>query len=1450
MSLLFQACQGPAEVTGAGQTSVTTNFPNATLSTVLPQDGWKKLGDDLDISLLFPLPINVTNSPYIEAQIGNSTRRFYYYSGDGTTHLIFRYTVTAADLDTNGITFASSIELNGGSLTYAPSVSLTADVPTDLSIPPSMIRVDGIVPYLSQVTAPTGGNYASNQLLKYYLAFSEKVTVTGVPSFNVNLTSGTVAAGYRSGSGTKTLQFAYLLQPADSDVDGFTSGTVLSLNSLAGKTITDEAGNSVSAVTYATSSTNILINVTQPIITMVTPPVGPVTYTVGQPVSFVVTFSQAVNVTGNPALPINLNTGTVLASYVSGTGTTALTFTYTVQTNHVDNDGINLVSPLQLNAGTIKNLAGTQNAALIYTVPSTSDLEVDAATGPFVVSTFVPTNGMYLETDDLDFTVNFSSVVNANVGTGVIRLPVIVGSTTAYADLLSGSGTSALVFRYTPTTSHEDLDGITLSGPIELTGTAYIQDAAFKPAILSYLPPSTTGILVDGTSPAITSITTTSSGTLTEGEHLYVTAQFSEVVSISGPAPTMDITVGATNYTINYYSGDGTKDITFRYTIQAGDADLNGVDIISITGTLLDLRSHAAPLTFGATVVSGFIIDAIESSVSGISAPANGTYIIGQDLNFVVTWSEPTYLTGSPRLVLWSGFTPLYATYVAAGSTTTSSIFRYKVKAGDDAPLGISTTGFDLNGGAINDASGNAANILMALPNLSLVLLDGIVPFVTSITPPASGTYGVGETLTFTINWSENVVATATTYLKLTIGSTPVVAILNVAAGNVTTYSYDILAGQLDTDGINMQSAIFLNALDSVKDIPGNNAYLQLNQEDITGGLTGVLVDGIAPTISAVIPPANKTYLLNENVDFQVVWSEPITIDTAVPRIPIIVGTTQKYATLVPGTYPTTTSTFRYTVEFDVSDANGIHIGGPGDLGNTTSFIDLNGAMIYDAGTNAAAVSFATPTLTGVIIDGITAVIDPITPLPSYSSQALPYRIGQTFWFRLRWNKVVNVDTGGGIPSVNVVIGSTTYQAAYWFGSGTTDLYFRYTVLSGQLDTDGIDLIGPVNLNGGKIEFDYGLPVASAYNANVNFPSMNISSTKVDGVRPTVSSITSTNVTTPARPDNLRPGEILEYTLVYNEVVTVAGSPMLVLTVGSTVVPATYFGGSGTNTLYFRYTVPASNEHSDLDGISVSTSMFNFGDQISDAAGNLYQWAVPAFSEKDYVYYSNILARYRILGNDYTSSTCSGIYQCVNRMIDITGNGNDLIPASGATGPVLINTFGGNSSLAMQFNNLQQMQTTTNMSVKYILVVMKSVSDGSVVAGVSNHSFLARNLTAGVPSFERTIEFISSAALKSIQFLPNQMVKKNGGAFSTSDASSYAATLDAAYWANSTEYIFAFELTAATNFLTGSFFGGNDFNGQIAEIILLDDSAVLNELGPLNDINQIRDQLEDIHDVY
>ncbi|NJM16938.1 MAG: hypothetical protein HC896_17565 [Bacteroidales bacterium] len=81
-------------------------------------------------------------------------------------------------------------------------------------------------------------------------------------------------------------------------------------------------------------------------------------YTAGQNLDFTVTFSQAVDVVttgGTPYLSVTFNTGgTVNATYVSGTGTSALLFRYTVMSGQNDADGISVGSGITLNGGTIK----------------------------------------------------------------------------------------------------------------------------------------------------------------------------------------------------------------------------------------------------------------------------------------------------------------------------------------------------------------------------------------------------------------------------------------------------------------------------------------------------------------------------------------------------------------------------------------------------------------------------------------------------------------------------------------------------------------------------------------------------------------------------------------------------------------------------------------------------------------------------------------------------------------------------------------------------------------------------------------------------------------------------------------------------------------------------------------------------------------------------------------
>jgi hypothetical protein len=1416
MALIFQSCQVAEDVASSKQVA-QNNFPGATLTTVLSPNGWKKLGDDIDVSLIFPLPICVTGMPYINAQVGFSTRRFYYYSGNGTQNIIFRYTVNGGDLDSDGISFSPLVTLNGGSLTYSPSENQIANIGTSLVIPSSLIKVDGIPPYLSQVVGPNAGNYATGQQLKYYISYSEKVFVSGAPSFNINLSSGVVPATYKSGSGSSTLEFSKLLAALDIDADGFTSGTLLNLNPFSGITITDEAGNTAPSGIFAIASTSALINVIQPTITSITPPAN-ATYILGQQLNFTVNFSEAVNVIGTPSLNISLTTGSVLATYISGSGTSSLIFRYTVASNHIDSNGITLVSPMLLNGGTIKNLAGTQSAALLFSVPVTTGVLIDAATGPYVTSVTKPADGLYLESQNLDFKLKFNRLVNV---TGSPRLPVIVGSTTLYADYLLGSGTDELTFRYTTSTLDEDFDGISLSSPIDLNA-GVIEDINNKAAILNYVPASTVGIKVDGSSPSINNITWTGTGTLKQNQHLNFTVQFSEVVTVTG-APSLSIIVGATSYNASYISGSGTNILSFRYIIQNNDTDTDGVEINSPlvlnAGTIKDLRGHDSSLIFADPIfTTGYTVDAVVPTVTAFNAPVDRTYKIGDNLDFVVNWSEPTFVSGLPRIVLTVGATTAYASFVpglsTSTSTSTSFTFRYTVPVGHLDTDGIATSGITLNGGQIKDAIGNNASLAAAAPVLTGVLVDGVVPYVTSITVPANATYKEGQVLTFGITWSENVTIVGSPHLKLILGSTQLSSSFTSTGPNTADFSYTVLSGQLDTDGITVLSSIFLGPGITIKDTAGNDSYLQINLPP----LTGVKVDAIVPTILALVPPDNATYKLYENVDFKVLWSESIII-TGSPRIAITVGGTSTYATYYAAGSTATNSIFRYNVSNGHLDNDGI---------SAAATIDLNGGTIRDAATNDAVLTYTLPDLSGVLVDGVKANIDPGNPLTPPANGT--YGAGANLDIAVNWTENVTIT---GSPYIRLIIGSSLRLAYYFSGSGTPNIVFRYTILPGESDTNGISVYSPVYLNGGTIKDvatnDAYLTFSPSFR---NYPAI-----LVDAVAPYVSSSTSTNLTVGSRPDYFKLSETIQYNLTFNETVTVTGVPRLVLNIGGNTRYATYNSGSGSNILSFRFTMDAGDALLDLDGISVDTTIDMNGGTIRDAANNLSA-GVLTFSGKDYVYYANTVARYHIADSDFTTASCYGSSQCITSVKDISGSNNNLSASS--PGPEYSSGFGSNSTSYMQFNSSTQLTTTTAMSIRYVIFVMKTVSNASTTGSTSYHKILNRKSNQ-YGSYTSAIRFTSNSSTKAILMSPSQKLKINGGSFSPSYTGSESAPT---LWVPNTTYIMAFELSAATTFYYGSILGGSEFNGQIAEVIFL--SGTITEAK----IDQIRDQLNAIHGAY
>jgi hypothetical protein len=125
--------------------------------------------------------------------------------------------------------------------------------------------------------------------------------------------------------------------------------------------------------------------------------------------------------------------------------------------------------------------------------------------------------------------VQFSEAVAV---TGTPRLQLTIGSATRYATYVSGAAPARalLVFRYTVQSGDLDSDGIAVASPIDLNGGT-IKDVPGNDAVLTFTPPDTSGVLVDGVAPTITSVTGPAAGTYIVGQHLDFTVVFSEAVA-------------------------------------------------------------------------------------------------------------------------------------------------------------------------------------------------------------------------------------------------------------------------------------------------------------------------------------------------------------------------------------------------------------------------------------------------------------------------------------------------------------------------------------------------------------------------------------------------------------------------------------------------------------------------------------------------------------------------------------------------------------------------------------------------------------------------------------------------------------------------------------------------------------------------------------------------------
>ncbi len=400
-------------------------------------------------------------------------------------------------------------------------------------------------------------------------------------TYNYTVTSSNGGSTTRNGSVTSTTQ-----QVSGIDVSGTNDGTLtLSV------TLTDSAGNAGDAVTATVDMDTVI----------------PSVITISEQNSISGSGSLTLTAVGGPLSDaswtsilnqIKTNTGKGLY-WITGIDAGDITITPAV-------DGVTAT----LNNGSTS--AAAIGADFVITATNVEDKAGNKATGNITIDSYLSearvtgvsagtANGSYKADDTIAINITFDTNVDVT-DTPVLHLET--GATDRDAAYASGTGSTTLTFNYTvqagDTSSdleYKDVNSLVLGG-----GTIRNKGKTID-AVLTLPTPGAAGslgnakaIVIDTTSPQVATVENPGAGAYKAGQNLDFKIKFSENVTITGTGSTLSIDIGGVSKTAVYQSKTADS-ITYRYTVQNGDNDSDGITmgLIAINGTTItDVAGNSA----------------------------------------------------------------------------------------------------------------------------------------------------------------------------------------------------------------------------------------------------------------------------------------------------------------------------------------------------------------------------------------------------------------------------------------------------------------------------------------------------------------------------------------------------------------------------------------------------------------------------------------------------------------------------------------------------------------------------------------------------------------------------------------------------------------------------------------------------------------------------------------
>jgi hypothetical protein len=430
------------------------------------------------------------------------------------------------------------------------------------------------------------------------------IVAPATSSSNNSPSSYTVSAFDNSGNLLDPAKTCTVTVPNTScEISGLTNGTLYKFKS----TATNSGGTS-SASEFSSAATPA--GPIAPTVTSVSSSTTNGNYNVGDSISIQVTFSEAVTVTGTPQLTLETGSTDQVLNYASGSGTSTLTFSYTIQAGDTTSDlTYKATDSLALNSGTIKS-SSDLNAVL--TLPSPTAAGSLGANKAIVVDTTLPTVTSFSSTTPdgaykVGSTINITATLSEAVTTAAsITVTLDNGQTVV---LTHNSESDSLTGSYTIGSGQSSSDlGISsyalTSAPADLAGN--IMTSTTLPAgNIS----GTRAIVVDTSVPTVSIFSsTTSDGAYKVGATINITATLSEAVTAAASITvTLDNgkTVVLTHNAVN-------NTLTGTYTVAAGD-----------TSTDLNVTSYAltsAPADAAGNIMSDLTVPSGSNNIAGSKA--------------------------------------------------------------------------------------------------------------------------------------------------------------------------------------------------------------------------------------------------------------------------------------------------------------------------------------------------------------------------------------------------------------------------------------------------------------------------------------------------------------------------------------------------------------------------------------------------------------------------------------------------------------------------------------------------------------------------------------------------------------------------------------------------------------------------------------------------------------